>query len=100
MKKKKKEELAETHPELKGLDIRVNEFGEIVSNVSVERLNDFLDKNVLDKKLDEEEWEQKKKLAVGNKNKKLAVGPKDSGPLRSSGQLTTANSKKKKKKSG
>ena len=59
MKKKKKEELAETHPDLKGLDIRVNEFGEIVSNISVEKLNDFLNKNVVDKKLDEEEWEEK-----------------------------------------
>ncbi len=61
MKKKKKEELAETHPDLKGLDIRVNEFGEIVSNISVDKLNDFLNKNVVDKKLDEDEWEEKKK---------------------------------------
>ena len=61
MKKKKKEELAETHPDLKGLNIRVNQFGEIISNISVEKLNDFLNKNVVDKKLDEEEWEEKKK---------------------------------------
>ena len=52
MKKKKKAETAETHPDLKGLDIRVNEFGEIISNIPVEKLNDFLNKNVLDKKLD------------------------------------------------
>jgi hypothetical protein len=61
MKKKKKEELAETHPDLKGLDIRVNEFGEIISNIPIEKLNSFLDKNVIDKKLNEDEWEEKKK---------------------------------------
>ncbi len=41
--KKPKAEEAQVNPELKGLDIRVNEFGEIISNVAVERLNDFLD---------------------------------------------------------
>ena len=61
MKKKKKEDLAETHPELKGLDIRVNEFGEIISNTAVEKLNDFLDRHVVDKKLNEDQWEEKKK---------------------------------------
>ena len=61
MKKKKKQEVAETHPDLKGLDIRVNEFGEIISNISVEKLNEFLNKNVVDKKLDEDAWEEKKK---------------------------------------
>jgi len=61
MKKKKKQETAETHPDLKGLDIRVNAFGEIISNISVDKLNDFLNKNVVDKKLDEDAWEEKKK---------------------------------------
>lgn len=61
MKKKMKETKAETHPDLKGLDIRVNEFGEIISNIPVDKLNDFLDKHVVDKKLNEDEWEEKKK---------------------------------------
>ena len=69
MKKKKKAETAETHPDLKGLDIRVNEFGEIISNIPVEKLNDFLNKNVVDKKLDEEEWEKKKKREEERKSK-------------------------------
>ena len=51
---------AKVNPELKGLDLRVNEFGEIISNVSVDKLNDFLDRNVIDKKLDEDAWEEKK----------------------------------------
>jgi len=59
-KKKTKIEEAQVNPELKGLDISVNEFGEIISNVSVERLNDFLDRNVIDKKLEKKPKDQKK----------------------------------------
>lgn len=72
MKKKKKEELAETHPDLKGLNIRVNEFGEIISNITVDKLNDFLNKNVIDKKLDEDQWEEKKKKEDEKKLKQPA----------------------------
>ena len=76
MKKKKKEQLAETHPELKGLDIRVNEFGEIVSNIALDRINDFLDKHVVDKKLNEDEWEEKKKKVVSKKARLSSVKKK------------------------
>lgn len=57
-RKKKKNKKAEIHEELKGFDIKINEFGEIKSTFSVEKLNEFLDDNVDDKKLvdrDEEE---------------------------------------------
>jgi len=50
-KKKSQKENPEVHDELKGFDIKINEFGEITSNVRVEKLNDFLDENVEDKKL-------------------------------------------------
>lgn len=40
-----------THDDLKGFDIKINEFGEIISSYSVDKLNDFLDENVEDKKL-------------------------------------------------
>lgn len=64
--KKKKVEEARVNPELKGLDIRVNEFGEIEANIAIERLNDFLDQNVIDKKLEEKrEKEVKKKKGQG-----------------------------------
>ena len=76
MKKKKKEELAETHPDLKGLNIRVNEFGEIISSISLEKINDFLDKHVVDKKLNEDEWEVKKKKA-GEKKKALPTNKRE-----------------------
>ena len=41
----------EVHGDLKGFHIKINEFGEIVTNLDVEQLNTFLDKNVVDKKL-------------------------------------------------
>jgi hypothetical protein len=49
-RKPKKNLLPQVNPELKGLSIEINEFGEIVSNVDVKKLNDFLDKEVEDKK--------------------------------------------------
>lgn len=49
-----------THEELKGFDIRINEFGEIVSSYSVEQLNEFLNDKVEDKKLkDRKDLEEK-----------------------------------------
>lgn len=50
-KKMKKEGSPEVHEELEGFDIKINSFGEIESNVIVDKLNTFLDKNVVDKKL-------------------------------------------------
>jgi hypothetical protein len=50
-KKKKETDAAHVHPDLKGFDIRINSFGEIVSNYSIDQLNTFLNKNVADKKL-------------------------------------------------
>ena len=54
-KKKPKKGDPEVHEELKGFDIKINEFGEIVSNFDVEKLNEFLDENVDDKKLRDKE---------------------------------------------
>jgi len=52
-KKKDNKKKPEVHEELKGFDIKINEFGEIVSNVNVDKINSFLDENVEDKKLNE-----------------------------------------------
>ncbi|MDH3648691.1 MAG: hypothetical protein OEQ53_03355 [Saprospiraceae bacterium] len=41
----------ESHDELHGFDIRINELGEIESTIPIDRLNTFLDKKVEDKKL-------------------------------------------------
>jgi len=50
-KKKPQKGKPEVHDDLKGFDIKINEFGEITSNVKVDQLNEFLDDNVEDKKL-------------------------------------------------
>ncbi len=50
-KKLKKEGLAKVHENLKGFDIKINEFGEMDRNLAIDTLNSFLDKNVADKKL-------------------------------------------------
>ncbi|MCH2046459.1 MAG: hypothetical protein MK212_20255 [Saprospiraceae bacterium] len=50
-KEKNEEEKPNTHEELKGFNIHINEFGEIISSYSVDKLNKFLDENVEDKKL-------------------------------------------------
>jgi len=52
-KKKPKKGKPEVHEELEGFDIQINEFGEIISNFEVERLNKFLNGHVEDKKFKE-----------------------------------------------
>ena len=54
--KKKKD--PEIHDDLKGFDIKINEFGEIISSYSVDKLNSFLDDNVEDKKLKDRQEEE------------------------------------------
>jgi len=50
------------HKDLQGLDITIDQFGEIKANMDIEKLNDFLDKNVDDKKLAErDEYDDLKK---------------------------------------
>ena len=60
-KKKPKKGKPEVHEELKGFDIKINEFGEIVSNFPIDKLNEFLDENVEDKKLKEKEETERKR---------------------------------------
>lgn len=50
-KKKAPQEKPDVHQELDGLDIKINEFGEIVTNFKIDKINDFLNDNVEDKKL-------------------------------------------------
>jgi len=47
----KKEEKLRVNPELEGLYISINSLGEIQTNVDVDEINEFLNKNVKDKKL-------------------------------------------------
>ena len=50
-KKKPLKGKPEVHDDLKGFDIKINEFGEIKTNFEIEKLNDFLTENVEDKKI-------------------------------------------------
>ncbi|MEK7257015.1 MAG: hypothetical protein AAB316_19835 [Bacteroidota bacterium] len=57
-KKKPAEKKPKVHEELKGFDIKINPFGEVISNFNVERLNTFLNEKVEDKKLKERQDEE------------------------------------------
>ena len=57
-KKMKKDGLASVHDELKGFSIKINAFGEMESNFPIDKLNNFLDENVVDKKLTDSSEEE------------------------------------------
>lgn len=50
MGNKKDDKKPKVHKDLEGFDIRINEDGEVESNLSIDKLNEFLDDNVEDKK--------------------------------------------------
>gem|GEM_PF-1137101 len=54
-KKKQKVGKPEVHKDLKGFEISINNFGQMESSLSLDKLNAFLDKNVEDKKLKDRE---------------------------------------------
>ena len=49
----KKQIKPRVHKELDGFEVSIDQFGELKSNMKIEKLNEFLDKNVDDKKLAE-----------------------------------------------
>lgn len=59
-KKKTKKGTPEVHDDLKGFNIKVNEFGEIITNLEIDKLNSFLDEKVVDKKLNDTDESAKK----------------------------------------
>jgi len=65
-KPSKKEGKPRVHKELSGFEISIDQFGELKSNLAIEKLNAFLDENVDDKKLIERE----EKLAASKEKKK------------------------------
>lgn len=58
-KKNTNKENPDVNEELKGFNIKINEFGEITTNLEIDKLNEFLNENVEDKKLKESETEEK-----------------------------------------
>ena len=46
-----KKELPEVHPDLEGFDVELNRFGEVDMTISIDELNNFLDREIDDPKL-------------------------------------------------
>ena len=72
-KKKKKKESTDdkpkVNPELEGLNISIDSFGEINTTYNIDDINDFLNRNVEDKKL--EERDDYEDLKSGKKKQKF-----------------------------
>lgn len=49
------EEADESKEKLEGLELKINKLGEITSTLDMDKINKFLDENVEDKKLQDEE---------------------------------------------
>lgn len=68
---KKNKPKPKVHKELQGFDISIDSFGEIKSNMNIEKINEFLNQNVDDKKLAErDDYEEMKKEKEKKKKKK------------------------------
>lgn len=62
-KGKKVQPKPRVHKDLDGLEVSIDTFGEIRSNMNIEKINEFLNKNVDDKKLGERgDFEKKGKV--------------------------------------
>ncbi len=65
--KDKKDKKPRVNPELEGFELNIDSFGELTSTFNIDRINEFLNRNVEDKKLkDREDIEEIK----GEENKK------------------------------
>ena len=61
-KPSKKQGKPRVHKDLAGLEVSIDQFGELKSNMNIEKINRFLDANVSDKKLeDRPDYEEDKK---------------------------------------
>ena len=60
-KNDKKKDKPTVNPDLEGFNIEIDSFGEIKTTYNIDDINDFLNKNVEDKKLEErDDYEQLK----------------------------------------
>ena len=51
MSKKEKPAKTKVHDEISGFNIKIDEFGELKTNMNIDNINDFLNEKVIDKKL-------------------------------------------------
>ncbi len=69
--KKESTQKPRVHKDLEGFEVSIDQFGELKSNMNIEKINRFLDKNVDDKKLAErDDYEVLKKGKAKKKTKK------------------------------
>lgn len=68
-KPSKKQGKPRVHKDLEGLEVSINQFGELKTNMDIEKINEFLDKNVEDKKLEERDDYQEIKKGKKRKEK-------------------------------
>lgn len=68
-KKPKKENKPKVHPDLEGFEMDINSLGEISSSFPIDRINEFLNKNVDDKKLRDREEGDELPAKPGRKKK-------------------------------
>jgi hypothetical protein len=66
----KKKPKPRVHKDLQGFEISVDQFGEIKSNMDIEKINQFLNQNVDDKKLAERDDYDDMKQGKSKKKKK------------------------------
>ncbi len=66
-KDNKKKESPKVNQELEGFDIRINSFGEISSTYEIDKINEFLNKHVDDKKLRDREEDDSDSKEKGTK---------------------------------
>ena len=69
MKKKPIKGKPKVNPELEGFEIKINEFGEIISNYDMNKIYKFLNKHMDDKKLKERDDADDIGSAEGEKKK-------------------------------
>ena len=53
-RKLKEQQQPQVNEKLKGFELKIDKFGEIKSNINIDEINQFLNKNVKDKKLNEQ----------------------------------------------
>lgn len=68
-KKQSEKKKPDVSAELEGLDININSLGEIQSTYDIDKINDFLDTHVDDKKLHNLEHPEDQPVAEKKKNK-------------------------------
>ena len=67
---KKPKKNAKKKTKIDKFDMGINEFGELTTTINLDKINDFLNENVEDKKLTEKEEKEKAERAEKAKKKK------------------------------